>query len=151
MGTDISAAALAVARDNADILGVAARASWLMADGLESVSGSFHILVSNPPYVRSGDIDHLDPEVCNFDPTTALDGGADGLAVYRRLAPAIARVVPDGWTILEVGFDQADAVADLVSGAVAKAGAEAAEIRIYRDVAGKRRCVALKSRTGRHA
>jgi release factor glutamine methyltransferase len=150
-GTDISPAALAVARNNADLLGVARRASWLTADALESVPGSFHMLVSNPPYVRTGDIAHLDPEVRSFDPATALDGGADGLAIYRRMAPAIARVVPNGWAILEVGFDQADAVAEIVSAAVAKAGAEAADIRVRSDVAGKRRCVAVKTRMGRHA
>src|SRR5262245_47279253 len=145
VGTDISAAALGVARRNADRLGVADRASWLMADALESVPGSFHILVSNPPYIRTGDIALLEPEVCNFDPALALDGGADGLAVYRRLAPMVAMVVPSGWAILEVGFDQADAVAALVSGAVSDGGAEAADVRVYRDVAGKRRCVAVKT------
>jgi release factor glutamine methyltransferase len=150
-GTDISDAALAVARRNADLLGVADRASWLTADALETVSGSFHILVSNPPYVRTGDIAHLEPEVCNFDPLLALDGGADGLAVYNRLAPMIARVVPNGWTILEVGVDQADAVVALITGAVPETGAEAADVRVCRDVAGKRRCVALKTRTVRHA
>ena len=150
-GTDISEAALAVARGNATRLGAAERSSWLTADALESVSGTFHMMVSNPPYVRTGDIAHLEPEVCNFDPTIALDGGSDGLSVYRRMAPAIARVVPNGWTVLEVGYDQADDVAELLVRAVAEAGAEAADMRVCRDVAGKRRCVAVKTRMGRHA
>jgi release factor glutamine methyltransferase len=150
-GTDISPAALAVARANADRLGVVQRASWLTADVLETVPGDFHVLVSNPPYVRRADIAHLDPEVCNFDPAIALDGGPDGLAFYRRMAPGIARAVPDGWALLEVGFDQADAVASIVSEGIAAADAEVAELRIGRDVAGKRRCVALKTRGRRHA
>jgi release factor glutamine methyltransferase len=147
-GTDISEAALAVARDNADRLGVSQRASWLMADGLETVLGPFHMLISNPPYVRTSEIAHLDPEVRDFDPATALDGGADGLAVYRGLAPRLARVVPDGWIVLEVGYDQADAVAAIVAGGLGQA---VADVRIYRDVAGKRRCVAVRARAGTDA
>jgi release factor glutamine methyltransferase len=130
-------------------LGVSDRASWLTADALETVSGSFHILVSNPPYVRTGEIAELEPEVCKFDPTAALDGGADGLAVYRRLATGIARVVRDGWTILEVGYDQADAVASILSEGVGQD--EIAERRFYQDVSGKRRCVATRTRAGAHA
>jgi len=147
-GTDISAAALAAARDNADRLGVAQRASWLAADGLETVPGSFHMLICNPPYVRTGEIAHLEPEVRNFDPAAALDGGADGLAAYRALAPQLERVVPDGWIVLEVGYDQADNVALIVADGVGQA---VAETRVYRDVAGKRRCVAMRTRAGTHA
>jgi release factor glutamine methyltransferase len=149
VGTDISAPALEVARVNAEHLGVSKRASWLTADALESVSGSFHILVSNPPYVRTGVIAELEPEVCRFDPAAALDGGADGLAVYRRLATGIGRVVPDGWTILEVGYDQADPVASIISNGVGRSAV--ADLRFYRDVAGKRRCVAMKTRAEGHA
>jgi release factor glutamine methyltransferase len=147
-GTDISAAALAVARENADRLGVPQRASWLTADGLETVAGPFHMLVCNPPYVRTSEIAHLGPEVRNFDPAAALDGGADGLAVYRALAPRLARVVPDGWIVLEVGYDQADEVASIVADGVGQA---VAETRVYADVAGKRRCVAVRTRAGTHA
>lgn len=145
-GTDISPAALAVARANAERLQVANRVSWLRADALEAVSGTFHMLVSNPPYVRSGEIACLDPEVCCFDPASALDGGTDGMALYRRLAARLASIVPGGWTILEVGYDQADAVAAIVTDALGSAAV--AEVRIYRDVAGRRRCVAVKSRAG---
>ena len=143
-GTDISPAALDVARANAERLEVADRASWLMADALETVTGPFHICVGNPPYVRTGDIAHLEQEVCCFDPISALDGGADGLTFYRRLAARIVKVVPDGWVILEVGYDQADAVAFILSNAIGNVAV--ADMRIYRDVAGKRRCVAVKTR-----
>jgi release factor glutamine methyltransferase len=143
-GTDTSAAALEVARANAERLKVADRASWLIADALESVSGPFHMLLSNPPYVRTADIARLEPEVCCYDPVDALDGGADGLTLYRRLAAQVARVVPDGWVILEVGYDQADAVAGILSDAIGSGAV--AEMRVYRDVTGQRRCVAVKTR-----
>jgi release factor glutamine methyltransferase len=120
---------------------VAERASWLRADALETVSGRFHMLIANPPYVRTGDIPSLDPEVCKFDPILSLDGGADGLAMYRRLAPRIAGVVPNGWVVLEVGFDQADEVQAIICNEV-----HASERRACLDVAGKRRCVAVKTR-----
>jgi len=147
-GTDISRAALAVARDNACHFGVSRRSSWLIADGLETVPGTFHILISNPPYVRTGEIAHLEPEVHNFDPAAALDGGADGLALYRAWAPWLTRLVPDGWIVLEVGYDQADAVAAIIAGSMGQA---VAETHIYRDVAGMRRCVAMRARAGTHA
>jgi release factor glutamine methyltransferase len=148
-GTDISPAALKVARANAERLHVAERASWVIADALENVSGPFHMLVNNPPYVRTADIPHLEPEVCRFDPISALDGGCDGLIFYRRLAARIAKVVPDGWTIVEVGYDQADAVAAILSEAIGSAAVP--DLRIYRDVAGKRRCVAVRTRVEGYA
>jgi release factor glutamine methyltransferase len=145
-GTDIALETLAVAGANAQVLGVAHRASWLSADALESVCGPFHILVSNPPYVRSGDIECLDPEVRCYDPLISLDGGPDGLEFYRRLAPRIPSVVPNGWVVLEVGFDQADAVVSILSNIP-----HMERIRIFRDVAGQRRCVAVKTRAWAHA
>jgi release factor glutamine methyltransferase len=145
VGTDVSAEALAVARTNAVRLGVAERASWQLADALETVCGPFHIMVANPPYVRTAAIARLEPGVRSFDPIVSLEGGADGLAVYRRLAPRIQSVVPNGWVILEVGFDQADEVLSIVSGACGPRGA--ARIGVYLDVAGRRRCVAVKTRT----
>lgn len=144
IGTDISDAALAVARDNARRLGVAERAAWRMADLLEGVKGNFNLLVTNPPYVRSGDIPHLEPEVRSFDPHAALDGGPDGLAFYRRLATAIPTVIPDGWIVLEVGYDQADAVAALLQRPAA--GIDRDSVVYGIDATGKRRCVACRTR-----
>jgi release factor glutamine methyltransferase len=143
-GTDISGEALAVARANASRLGVEHRASWLGADVLETVSGPFHILIANLPYVRSSEIERLEPEVRCFDPILSLDGGIDGLALYRRLAPRLQSVVPNGWLVLEVGFDQADAVLSIISDNVE-------QTRVHLDVAGKRRCVAAKTRGPAHA
>ena len=144
LGTDISAAALDTARENARRLGVAGRAAWRVADALGGVEGPFDILISNPPYIRSGEIGGLDPEVRDFDPIAALDGGSDGLTVYRRLADEISRVISNGWIVFEVGHDQADAVADLLTSPHARIAP--ADIRFYRDVAGKRRCVAGRTR-----
>lgn len=143
-GTDISEAALAIARENAHRLDVASRAVWVAADALEGVDGPFDIMVCNPPYIRSSDIALLDADVRDFDPPLALDGGADGLAVYRRLMVRIPIVIPDGWVVFEVGHDQADAVAALLASEVR--GIDAAEILFNRDVAGKRRCVAARTR-----
>ena len=145
IGTDVSGAALAVARANAGRLGVADRATWLTADALETVDGPVHMLVSNPPYVRTGDIAGLEPEVRDYDPALALDGGADGLELYRRLARRIAAVVPGGWAILEVGYDQAGAVTSIMRNGMPHPEA-VADVREYRDVAGKRRCVAVRTR-----
>jgi release factor glutamine methyltransferase len=144
LGTDISEAALAVAQRNASRLGVQGRAAWQVADALETVGGPFHIFVANPPYVRTEDIRGLEPEVRNFDPISALDGGPDGLAIYRRLMERIPATVPAGWVLLEVGHDQADAVADLLVSEVPTVKVDG--IRVWRDVAGIRRCVAARTR-----
>jgi release factor glutamine methyltransferase len=138
-GTDISAETLAVARTNAERLGVADRVSWLQADALETVRGPFHMLVSNPPYIRSGEMEGLEPEVRRFDPTLALDGGPDGLAFYRRLQQHIPSVISNGWVVLEVGFDQAGAVLSIIAN-------NKDRTRVHLDVAGRRRCVAVKTR-----
>ena len=140
VGTDISAAALSVARANGRRLGVAHRAQWLAADGLEAIRGTFDILVSNPPYIPTAEIAGLDPEVRCFDPPSALDGGADGLRFFHRLAASIAGVVPNGWAVLEMGHDQADEVGALL----ASRGLE--NLGFYLDVAGMRRCVAARAR-----
>jgi len=114
IGTDLSAAALAVARDNARRLGLAARAAFVCADHAAALTGSFDLIVANPPYVASPDLGSLAPEVRDHDPRLALDGGEDGLAAYRRLADEAGRVLaPDGDLILEVGAGQASAVVAL--------------------------------------
>lgn len=144
LGTDISPPALATAAHNARRLGVEDRVVWLRADALESVPGPFHMLVANPPYVRTPDIAGLEPEVRDFDPIGALDGGADGLVMYRRLATGAANVVaPGGWIVLEVGHDQADSVTALLK--AENADIDPKSIRTCLDVAGKRRCVAAKT------
>ncbi len=109
-------------------------------DASEGIEGPFDLLVCNPPYIASRDIANLSPEVRNFDPVQALDGGADGLDLYRALMPALARVVPNGWVLLEVGAGQADAVAQLLR----DTGAGRGPPRRWRDLGGHERCVALE-------
>ena len=109
--TDISEDALVVARRNAGRNGVAIE--FLQGSLLEPVAGRhFDLIVSNPPYIPSSDIETLQPEVRDFDPRGALDGGEDGLDVYRALVPAAATLLnTDGWLFLEVGIGQAADVA----------------------------------------
>ncbi|MGH1365326.1 MAG: peptide chain release factor N(5)-glutamine methyltransferase [Calditrichia bacterium] len=77
-------------------------------------AGSFNLIVTNPPYITQGDYDKLEPEVKNFEPIEALVGGADGLDFYRRLAPLAKKLLSDdGSLFMEVGYDQAEAVAAL--------------------------------------
>jgi release factor glutamine methyltransferase len=144
LGTDLSAAALAVARGNAAALGVQDRVAWRVADLLENVDGPFHMMLSNPPYLRSAEIATLEPEVSRFDPCLALDGGADGLEIFRKLSARVPEVVGDGWIVLEVGHDQADQVAELLRWARPAGGP--ANVTFYTDVSGKRRCVAVRTR-----
>ncbi|MGD0586151.1 MAG: peptide chain release factor N(5)-glutamine methyltransferase [Oryzomonas sp.] len=110
---DISPSALAVARRNAGRNGVAVE--FLTGSLLDPVAGRhFDLIVSNPPYIPSTDIDGLEPEVRDFDPRCALDGGVDGLDVYRTLIPAVPEHLnPAGWLLVEVGVGQAPAVMEL--------------------------------------
>lgn len=145
LGTDISAAALAVAEENAQAHGVMARARFRRYRSLEGIDGPFDLLVSNPPYIPSADIAGLEAGVRQFDPRSALDGGADGLSIYRELLDGVWRVVPDGWAVFEVGRGQAGPLADL-----ARASAppnSLAEIRSRPDLAGVDRCVALRTQS----
>jgi release factor glutamine methyltransferase len=111
IGTDISAAALAIARGNAKRAGVA-RAAFVVCDVASALAGPFDLIVSNPPYIAAGDIDQLPPEVRLFDPRAALDGGSDGLHWYRLLAATGTRLLTqNGIMVVELGKDQAEPVA----------------------------------------
>ncbi|MFT5087865.1 MAG: release factor glutamine methyltransferase [Candidatus Latescibacterota bacterium] len=116
VATDISPRALAVAKDNGERCGLDGRVEWLCSDLFNSLENkTFDLIVSNPPYVRHADIDLLEPEVRDYEPHLALDGGADGLDCYRRIATEAARfLVPGGHLLFEVGDDQAEAVSELV-------------------------------------
>jgi release factor glutamine methyltransferase len=112
-GTDISEDALQVAQANAGRHGVAARARFVCGRSLEGIEETFGILVSNPPYIPTAGIGALSPEVRNFDPLAALDGGPDGLAIYREIAARAGTVVPAGLIAVEVGAGQAADVAEI--------------------------------------
>jgi len=110
-GTDISTAALAVARGNAERNGLAARCTFVACDIAAGLPGPFDLIVSNPPYVAHGDIATLAPEVRDYDPAVALDGGKDGLDGYRAIAADARRLLaPGGRLIVELGAGQEDAV-----------------------------------------
>lgn len=113
---DLSPAALAVARENAERNQVAERIRFVEGDLLAPVAAaSVEMVVSNPPYVPTGDRAALAKEVREFEPTLALFAGADGLDVYRRLIPeARARLVPGGWLAMEIGYGQVEAIGNLL-------------------------------------
>ncbi|HML11800.1 MAG TPA: peptide chain release factor N(5)-glutamine methyltransferase [Xanthobacteraceae bacterium] len=116
IGTDFSTDALLVARDNAERLGLAARAAFVACDFASALAGPFDLVVANPPYVARGELAQLAPEVREYDPVMALDGGPDGLRAYRALAADASRLIgPDGHMVVEVGAGQADAAALLFS------------------------------------
>lgn len=142
---DRSARALAVARENFEALGVADRAELIAADGLEALASEreaahggsrLDLIVSNPPYIPSGELMSLPPEV-GHEPALALDGGSDGLALLRRLVQqAPSRLARPGRLAFEVGVGQASAVCEMLQ----QGGASSVEIR--KDLAGIERVVA---------
>jgi len=116
VGTDISPMALCTAQDNAARLGLAPRAAFIACDYAAALSGTFDLIVSNPPYIRSVDIPRLDREVREYDPLGALDGGTDGLDAYRAIIPESARLLaPGGTLVVEAGSGQSSVIAELMS------------------------------------
>lgn len=111
LGVDRSAGAAALARDNAQRLGLAGRASVLVGDWTGALRGRFDLVLCNPPYVAREELPGLMPEVAWHEPASALDGGADGLEAYRTVLGQLAAVLaPGGRAILELGHGQSDAV-----------------------------------------
>jgi release factor glutamine methyltransferase len=118
IGTDINLAALQTARRNAIDLGFANRAAFVACDYASALAGGLDLIVSNPPYIRSAEIADLATEVRDHDPLRALDGGDDGLDAYRIIAPQSARrLASGGWLVVEVGHDQSEDVAALMTAA----------------------------------
>ena len=138
LGVDASEDALAVARDNAAALGLEGRTALLRGDWTAGLAdNAFDLVVSNPPYIATDVLETLEPEVKDFEPRLALEGGPDGLDAYRILAPEILRVLkPGGRFAVEIGYDQRDAVEALFRAA----GAE--DVRTVRDLADRDRVVA---------
>ena len=118
VAADVSAAALEAAKTNAQRCGLAGRVEWHCGDLFAPLCGTapFDLIAANPPYVRRGDLAQLAPEVRDYEPQIALDGGEDGLAFYRRIAQEAADFMrPGGYLLLEVGDGQSAAVADLLT------------------------------------
>lgn len=118
LGIDISPQALETARENAEAAGVGARALFAAGDYLAPLAPGFDLIVSNPPYIASAEVDTLAPEVRCHDPRRALDGGADGLDAYRAiLTAARPALAADGVLLLEIGIGQDPAVGMLAAAA----------------------------------
>lgn len=116
VGIDRGPAAVALARRNAAMLGLNDRAMFLVGCWGAAVSGKFDLILSNPPYVATSDIDGLMPEISLFEPRSALDGGSDGLDAYRAIVPALRGLLTGrGCAILELGRGQMEPVAALAS------------------------------------
>lgn len=139
-GVDISPEALAVARGNARLLGVMARAEFLLSDWFSRVEGRFDLIVSNPPYIAEQEMAGLAPEVRDWEPHLALTPGGDGLDAYRALAAGVgAHLVPGGRIAVEIGPTQAEDVLHLFS----REGLENGEI--VADIDGRPRVVVARS------
>ena len=137
-GCDISEKALKIARENGRRLQV--EASWIQSDLFEQISERFDLIVSNPPYIRTGVIEELQEEVRLHDPWIALDGKKDGLYFYRRIiAESTGYIRDNGALMFEIGHDQAEDVVRLME----EAGYT--QIRVKKDLAGLDRVV-----TGRY-
>lgn len=114
VGVDASEAALAIARRNAENLGLTERLDLRAGDWSNGLEETFDLVVSNPPYIPTDDIAGLEPEVARYEPRLALDGGADGLDAYRAIIAALERLLrPGGAFAFEVGIGQAEAVQEL--------------------------------------
>jgi release factor glutamine methyltransferase len=116
VGTDVSLSALGTAKSNAAALGLADRSAFIACYYAAALAGPFDLIVSNPPYIPSGDIAHLSVEVRDYDPRLALDGGNDGFDAYRALIPQAAQLLaPGGALIVEAGQGQARGIETLMA------------------------------------
>lgn len=118
IGTDISRAALEVAQINVAQFGFESRSSLIACDMAAGVQGQFDLVVSNPPYIARGEIASLAPEVRDYDPMMALDGGDDGLTAYRSISADAKRILAQGGRLfVEMGAGQEPAVRELFTNA----------------------------------
>ncbi len=140
-GADISGEALEVARQNARDHHV--EASFIRGDLFENIEGTYDMIVSNPPYIASGEIDTLMPEVCRYEPRLALDGTKDGLFFYREIIREAKNYLKKGgWICFEIGCDQGEAVSRMMEAQGYGA------VQVVRDLAGLDRVVVGKMQEG---
>ena len=141
IGVDASEAALDIAKQNAAALGLEERATFVVSDWTEKVEDQFDIVIANPPYIPSSDIPNLEADVAQYEPLSALDGGANGLESYRKILRQLPKVLMDDASIfLESGAGQASAVSEMVR----EIGFQ--HIETKKDLAGIERCVIGKLR-----
>jgi len=137
VGVDRTPAAAALAARNAGSLGLSGRAAFVVGDWAASLDARFDLVLCNPPYIESGAIETLMPEVARHEPALALDGGPDGLDAYRRVIPELHRLLtPRGVAVIEIGATQAGSVAGV-------AWASGLLSRTVSDLAGLQRAVVL--------
>lgn len=134
MGSDISKTALLVAKENAKLHEV--DAEWVWSDLFDNITETFDVIMANPPYIPTGEILSLMPEVRDFEPENALDGGADGLDFYRKIAGQVKDYLnPGGYVYMEIGYDQGEAVSELMR------NAGFTEVEVIKDLARNDRVV----------
>lgn len=135
--TDISADALAVAQENSVTHGVAAQVTLLQGHFLQALTRPVHVIVCNPPYIPQDELPGLERDVRDYEPTVALSGGTDGLDAYRNIIPDLSTyLLPGGYALFEIGFDQAAALR-----ALAAHHLPGARVGVYQDLAGFDRVV----------
>lgn len=136
---DLSVEALAVAQQNAERQGVCERIQWLQGDLLTPLLDSAiypQVIVSNPPYIATSDYQGLERQVRNFEPRLALDGGEDGLYVYRRLYHQLQKWPQSSLVVLEIGYDQGSSLVDLFTPLADREG-----VHVEQDLGGRDRIV----------
>lgn len=134
VGSDISKTALLVAKENAKMHEV--DADWIRSDLFDNITETFDVIMANPPYIPTGEILSLMPEVRDFEPENALDGGADGLDFYRKIAGQVKDYLnPGGYVYMEIGYDQGEAVSELMR------NAGFTEVEVIKDLARNDRVV----------
>lgn len=134
MGSDISKTALLVAKENAKLHEV--DAEWVRSDLFDNITETFDVIMANPPYIPTGEILSLMPEVRDFEPENALDGGADGLDFYRKIAGQVKDYLnPGEYVYMEIGYDQGEAVSELMR------NAGFTEVEVIKDLARNDRVV----------
>lgn len=149
LGTDISGEAVRVARQNAIRHGLDAKIRFMVADWFapfDPKSAGFDLIVSNPPYIRSGDIQRLEPEIYAYEPLLALDGANDGLRDLRRIIQtAYAYLKPDGVLLMEMGHDQKEPLKQIIN-----TSGQYEDPEFYKDYSGHDRIVSARKRSRYH-
>ena len=140
VATDISQYALNTARTNSKRHGVQSRLKLLYSNWFDKISGSFDIIVSNPPYISSKEYAQLSAEVLKYDPKISLTLGGDGLEAYREiLSQALEKLSKNGHIFLEIGYTQANAVGHLFK----EAGFQ--QIKVHKDLGSRDRVISAKA------